>query len=246
MIAGAPAWNLPLEGPVQDLGSTDGRACRRLVQALIQNLARGARLQLRRGKDVLWHRDAPDTSLAVTALRVSVNGQGRLRADWDMEIGEGLETRSDMRWSQDGGKSWHVLTVGLQGRTAELELTPVPGGDTRFEILVSDGFDSAHALSAAVLVPHKPPTVAMLSPSEGARIPTGGAMRLWGAATDETGRPVPGDACQWLIDGQPVETGRDIIVAAPAAGERRVTFRATDANGTAEITHGIRFGKRTG
>jgi hypothetical protein len=235
LIVDAPVYHLRLEGPVQGAGDACGG--RRLVQALVPNLARGAVIQLRRGKDILWQRRAPDRPVKVTALRASVDEHGRLQADWDAEVTDGLGTRSDLRWSQDGGKHWHLLAIGLAGDTAAVDLGTVPGGDTRFEVRVSDGFDSAHAVSGVVRVPHKPPTVAMLSPSEGARIRTGGMLRLWGAATDEQGGTLPETSCEWLIDGQSVQTGTDLIIAAPAPGERQVTFRGSDARGTTEVTH---------
>lgn len=238
VIAGAPVYHLPLEGPVQG-GAGECCGGRRLVQALVPSLARGTLLQLRRGKDILWQRHAPDKPVAVTALRASVDKKCRLSVDWDAEVDSGLETRSDLRWSQDDGKNWHVLTVGLAGDSAGLDLTSVPGGDTIFEVQVSDGFDSARAVSGVVQVPHKPPTVAMLSPAEGARIRVGGVLRLWGAATDEQGKPLPDVSCEWLIDGQPVETGSDLIIAAPAPGRRQITLRSGDAHGTAEVSRDI-------
>jgi hypothetical protein len=113
----------------------------------------------------------------------------------------------------------------------------VPGGEVVFQVMVDDGFDTAVMASEPVSVPHKPPSVAILSPQDGVDLVGGGMLRLWGAASDENGHRLPDEACEWLFAGKPIAKGLDLFVATPPPGEYEITLRTADRFGEAQTTH---------
>ncbi len=65
----------------------------------------------------------------------------------------------------------------------------------------------------------------------------GRLIRLWGSATDELSQLLPPEASRWLLNGQPLESGSDIFILAPAPGEHIVTLQVRDRHGSTEVHH---------
>lgn len=239
VISSAPAYSFRLEGPGQFEACDKSTTCRPMIQAFVPNVARGSMLRIRRGKNVLWKREAPPIPVTVKEVSGSIAENNSLKIEWDVEIAEGLKSRASLRWSNDEGKTWNGLAVGIKEHSAELNLVHVPGGEVVFEVMVDDGFDTANGVSAPVQVPHKPPTVAILSPTEGITVRAGNPLRLWGVCTDEGGKRLPENSCTWLLDGKAIASGTDVTIEAPTPGEHKIAFRATDPHGTTDVIHTI-------
>lgn len=236
VISAAPVYKINLEVPGQADLCTVG-VCSCMIQALLPNVGRGSVLRIRRGPEVLWHRRAPATPVSVREVRASIDNNGQLNIGWVAQTSETIEPRASIRWSNNQGATWHGLTVGLKGQSAILDVSTLPGGETLFEVMVHDGFDTASAVAESVFIPHKPPLAAILAPGDGVKILAGSTLRLWGAGTALGSGKLRDDACQWLLDGQMIATGQDIFIAAPSVGEHRITLRVADNYGSAEKTH---------
>jgi hypothetical protein len=245
VISAAPVYSVQLEAPGQEQQREEMR-CPVMIRALVPNVDRGSTLLIRRGEKILWHRQAPDVPVSIRAVTARVEEGDRLIIEWEAEVAGEEPSRASVRWSRDEGQTWHAMVVGLPDKSATLDLSSVPGGEVVFEVRVDDGFDSAVAVSDLVSVPHKPPVVAILSPQNGVNVVAGGTLRLWGAATDENGERLPDDACQWLLDGEPILTGLDVFVATPSQGEHQATLRATDPFGQTENTHTFAVSEASG
>jgi hypothetical protein len=232
VIAGGTAYEMPLEGPVPT-ESGAGCGCRKLLRALLSDRARGTRLQIRRGKTVLWQQEAPAPEIKVEAVRAGGDDRGMVHLGWTTTLADGLTPRTNVLWAPADQDSWHVLSVGLTGSEAELDLTSVPGGEVRFKVMVSDGFGTASAVSNPVRIAHKSPTAVILSPVADATLTEGAPLRLWAVAVDETGKVVDEARCRWNLNGQEIATGTDTIVAAPIPGDYDLVFEAADAHVTA-------------
>lgn len=118
---------LRLRSPGQG-GCPPGQRCRVLLKAYLPDTARGARLRLRRGNQELRTREAPGEAVTVSEATGRIDGEGRLELHWETTESRTAVGDTWMRWSGDQGATWHGLTVGLEGRTATLDLRNVPGG----------------------------------------------------------------------------------------------------------------------
>jgi hypothetical protein len=61
-------------------------------------------------------------------------------------------------------------------------------------------------------------------------------MRLWGAATDASGEPVPDEAARWIVDDDEIATSFDAFIEAPEPGDHRATLAVKTRDGGAETS----------
>lgn len=143
-----------------------------------------------------------------------------------------------VRWSDDEGETWNVLTVGLDEPSLTIDGGHLPAGPVVFEVLVHDGFYTATTVSDPIAVPSRPPSVEITHPTVDEAVHPDAPLRP--AAMSESGaRGTPNDACVWFLDGEEVATGRDVFVGDPGRGEHEVTLRVqTDAG---EATRTVEF-----
>jgi hypothetical protein len=99
-------------------------------------------------------------------------------------------------------------------------------GTALVQVLVSDGFHSAAAVS--VDVPRHSPQVAILWLADGSIVRTDTNLRLWGVATASDGRTLPGNA----LHREPVGDGSEVWAELPEwEGEHRATLQSPGAIG---------------
>jgi hypothetical protein len=236
ILSTATAYKVRLEAPGLE-GCPNLQPCRYMIKAFLSDVAPGAMLRLRRGNEVLWSRQSPAVPVSVREVRAKIEEKDQLSLQWESVAAHDTDLEIWVRWSNDQGETWHVLTVGLKGQAATLDLANVPGGKLLFQVMVHDGFNTGTALSNPVDLPHKPPVATILHPEEGDQVVAGRLIRLWGSATDEANQPLPPETSQWLLDGQPLEGGPDIFIAAPVPGQHKVILQVKDRHGYTEVHH---------
>jgi hypothetical protein len=234
--------------PLHELAPQGGCGCRGgarhtgeppyLFQALLPDVAPGAALTIGVAGRTLWERRAPATPPAIRDVHAEAADRGRLRLAWDADVA-GDVSDAWVQWSDREGRVWHGLAAGLTGRELEVSTAGLPAGPVLLRVLVHDGFHTAVSDPVAVELPPRPPEGAILTPEDGATLPAGGAMRLWAAATDSAGAPLPEESCLWLLDAAEVGRGTDVWVQAPPPGEHRATL-IVRAEGE-EARHTARF-----
>lgn len=227
VLASATMHALRLCGQAPGRGSDAGPY--RLLKAYVPDVARGARLRLRHGDRELWSRDAPAESTLVREVVAEVTEERRLNLRW--QAAPEARFTAWVRWSENDGETWRPLTVGLTGQHAVLGLDSLPGGELRFQVVVHDGFESIAGTSASVFVPHRGPSAAVLSPSEGEQVQAGAPLRLWGMGVDEYGHSLPSGDCQWVLDDHPLDPGPDLILDPQPIGAHRAQFVVHDQHG---------------
>jgi hypothetical protein len=141
-----------------------------------------------------------------------------------------------VRWTNDDGKTWHALTVGQRGTSTTIPAEQLPTGSVRFELLAHDGFHTARATTEVLVLPARPPAVAILYPSTSARVYGDRLMHLWGSASSFAGAALDAQAAEWRIDGKVVGTGLDVWVENPGAGRHSVLLRVTEGQLVGEAT----------
>jgi hypothetical protein len=189
-----------------------------------------------RGDQQLWSRQAPSTEPSVSGVSVEADGD-ELRIAWSAATSDDHPTERIVRWSDDDGRTWQTLAVGLREDQAVVPLAALTSGTALVQVLVSDGFHTVVAEPLRVDVPSRPPQVAILSPAQGATVRTDSFVRLWGIATASDGRTLPDRALEWELDGEAVGTGRELWAPLPGwEGEHVCRLRASDGDLQAETS----------
>ncbi len=207
----------------------------RLVQAFVPDVEAGAALRIRRAGEEMWRREASERRPKIGDAAAEF-ADGDVRVTWSADAVGEQEPECWAQWSGDRGRTWHALGVGLRGGSAVLDGRGLPAGAVRIRLLLSDGFHTAVSRTLNVKVPPSEPAASILSPRDGQIVAVPGSVRLWGAASDAHGAPVPDEAARWLVDGDEVATGLDAFVPAPKAGRHRATLVVKTRDGSSEIT----------
>lgn len=226
-------------------GDSIGRGCndttepRPLIfKAWLRDNAPGALLRIVKGGEVVWERTGGPRPPKLGAVRAKLAKNGDLELSWKFDP----ETKDLqdvwVRWTDDDGKTWRALTIGLRGTSATIPADQLPSGQVRFEILAHDGFYTVRGKSEIVELPERPPSVAILYPSTGHRVYADRQIHLWGSAASFAGRSISADNAEWYIDGKSVGTGFDLWVNNPGEGrhEVKLVVREDGLEGSASST----------
>lgn len=201
-------------------------------RAYLRNLADGAAIRVVDCDDeMVSERPCPERPPTLSRVRAGINKAGRLRITWTAES-HGPDSWTGVRWSDDDGTRWNVLSSNVEGRAVELPLDRIPAGDIRFQVLVSDGFHTVTAESGAIEVPERLPVVAILYPRSPDRVYNDRQIHLRGSASapGSTTGSMSGEFV-WSIEGTEVGRGRDVWVDNPGVGSHRLELRVTSVNG---------------
>ena len=120
-----------------------------------------------------------------------------------------------------------------------IDAEQLPSGQVRFELLANDGFHTARKATDTVTMPDKPPSVAILYPSKGARVYGDFLIHLWGSASSFANATIDPETAEWFIDDKPVGKGLDLWVESPGAGRHHVRLQVTEKGLTGTATHEI-------
>jgi hypothetical protein len=154
-----------------------------------------------------------------------------LRLEWSAETSDDHPTERIARWSDDDGRTWQTLALGLREDRAVVPIAALTSGVVLVQVLVSDGFHTVVAEPVGVDVPGRRPQVAILSPARGATVRADAFVRLWGIATASDGRTLADRALEWELDGEAVGAGREVWAPLPGwEGEHLCRLRASDGD----------------
>jgi hypothetical protein len=208
-----------------------------LIKAMLRDTAPGTTLRIVKRGEVVWERRGAGKPPALSGVRATLNKNGELELSW--KIGGELKAESKVKekeevdiwlcWTNDDGKTWHALTVGLHGSSAAIDPEQLPSGNIRFEVLANDGFYTVRASSNVIELPARPPAVAILYPGAGARVYGDRLIHLWGTVSSFAGANMASDSAEWFIDDKSVGRGLDLWVENPGAGRHRVRLQVTEA-----------------
>lgn len=137
-------------------------------------------------------------------------------------------------YSSDDGLTWTQITQNLSASAALLDFSNFPAtSQARIKVEASDGFHTASDSSDGTFtVPQKSPSVAILSPADGARLDT--FINLIGAAYDPEDGNLSGASLVWSSDLDGVlGTGVTLQLSGLSEGLHTITLTATDSQGSA-------------
>lgn len=196
-------------------------------KAMLRDVAPGALLRILKCGEVVWERKRAERACKLGGVRATLAKSGDLDLAWKLEGAAREAAEVWARWSDDEGKTWHALSVGLRGGSATLPAEALPAGTLRIELLAHDGFDTHRAVSEALQLPARPPALVIHHPTAGRPVHGDRQIHLWGSACDPRGA-LADAAAEWFIDGRSVGQGLDLWVDSPGAGrhELRLVVRA--------------------
>ena len=208
-------------------------------KAMLRDTAPGAGLRIVKRGEVVWERKGADEPPKFGGARATLNKKGDLELTWKLDTAPKDEIEIWARWTNNDGKTWHALSVGLRGDRATIPAEQLPSGTARFELLAHDGFYTACTATEEVNLPAKPPSVVILYPFAGARVYGDRLIHFWGSASSFAGTIIDVDAAEWFIDDKPVGKGLDLWVNNPGAGPHRVCLQVTEAGLVGVATNDI-------
>ena len=206
-------------------------------QAFLSDIAPGTLLRIVHKREELWSRQAPEAppKIKVFEAKLDKNKMNTLVVECDIESERKESTDYWVRWSNDGGSTWHPLSIGLRGRRQKLSPDQLPAGKIALQAVAHDGFFSSVSKTLYVTVPSGPPIICIQQPQEGQKLAANRTMRLLGIATLRNGKTVDPKLCRWLIDGKEVGTGQNLYVVAPSEGKHRCKFTIGRGRSKAEM-----------
>lgn len=216
-----------------DGGDEEGTSYPRLIQAFVPDVEPGAELRIQQAGESLWSRKASQRRPKVGEASAELK-EGELHVTWSVEVSGEQDPEAWAQWSADRGQTWHALGAGLRGGSATLDARGLPSGRVSVRLLVSDGFHTVTSRSLNVDVPRHPPEASIFSPRDSQTFAAASPMRLWGAATSDSGEPAPDESATWTVDGDEIAQGFDAFVEAPRPGEHRATLAVKTREGSVE------------
>ena len=146
--------------------------------------------------------------------------------------GDALQTL--VRYTPDGGRTYHPLAVRPRGTQLRLSLAGLPASDKgAIEVLVTDGFNTGRALVEGLAVGrNNAPRVAIVRPHTGDEYRSGANVVLVSAVDDAEDGEVPAERIVWSSsqDGT-IGNGQALNTSKLSAGEHTIQVAATDSMG---------------
>lgn len=151
---------------------------------------------------------------------------------WTASDEDGDALSFTLLYSPDNGVAWFPLAAGLTGNSYDLNTIQLVGGaGALIRIIASDGFYNAEDTSDAVFsVGNNAPVVAIQAPGQPAQVPIGVPTDYSGDGYDVEDAGLPDESFVWLVDGEPVATGRNASFPL-SYGLHTITLVAGDSQG---------------
>lgn len=206
---------------------------------IVQPFPAGATaVEIRRGSKTLFRREVSSTPPVVRLLApnggAAYAGDDELFVEWSGSDADGDRLTYAVRYSADGGATWHTLTAAGIGSQLSMPLATLPGGQAVLvEVEASDGFHTASDRSDAPFsVGAKPPLwAAIVAPSQGDSLVQSQLVNLVGSGYDLEDGALSGEALTWSSNRMGVLGSGEKISATLTVGEHLITLTARDSNG---------------
>ncbi|MBV7327073.1 IPT/TIG domain-containing protein [Chloroflexi bacterium TSY] len=159
-----------------------------------------------RGNQRLWRASVSDAAPSVKVVSPSGGAFGpdeTISISWTGSDADGDSLTYAVRYSPDGGTTWHTLTPATTNTNLNASLSTLPGGQNSvIEVEATDGFHIGSDRSdAPFTVGNKPPLWAtVLTPMHGSALVQSQPISLRGAAFDPEDGTLTGNLLRWRSD----------------------------------------------
>lgn len=202
-----------------------------------------ATYELRRGERRLYAATIPSVAPAVTVsqCRSSANG---VTMRWEPRPQSPPATSDNIGLAPTRRHTYSIVVSMESGRRitlvrgltelayrVDLTVAPVSGKGTLY-IVANDGVRSSEVEVGPVEIPARPPTIHILAPADGARLPFGNPVSVLGCCIDMGGKPCSQEHVVWSLDGERFAAGTFVtVIPEPGSGTHRLTFSHLDHEG---------------
>jgi hypothetical protein len=214
-----------------------------MLKAMLDDVALGRSLRVLRGDEVVWERTRPASRPKLGKVQATLVEDGVVHIAWTCSRAVEAVAETWVRWSDDGGRSWNALTLLQEGDSVEIDVSLLPPGRVRFQVLAHDGFSTTAARSPSITVPDSPPAVSIVYPRESDRAYAERYLHLWGVSSTAGGAPVADDAHVWYLDDEEVSRGADIWIDNPGPGRHALRLEAEGPGGVGVATSTFEVGE---
>lgn len=208
-----------------------------------------ARLDLLQGTTVLASL-LPGSSTPTVSIVQPAGGEqftDAMTISWDGSDGDSADKlRYNIQYSPNNGSSWYALAADIphiaSGTRVKLTLASLDGlpgslaNQGRIQLIASDGYNTATAISQPFTIANRPPRPLISSPLQGHSYPAGSFIRLQGGAMDAEEGAVSNNRLSWSLDGSQVATGEQAILRGLAPGSHTLSLTAEDTSGQKRTT----------
>jgi hypothetical protein len=157
---------------------------------------------------------------------------GTVTLVWQASDPDGDTLSYDVLYSANEGR-FRLLASGLSSSSYTFDTAELSGGDGVFQVVASDGVNTAQADSASLPVVMKAPQVHILSPVEGQQIQYGQPLNLVGYGQDpQDGMMEDVSNLLWSGPDGPIDVGPVVgMTEVEVAGTVTITLQATNSMG---------------
>jgi hypothetical protein len=172
---------------------------------------------------------APTVTITSPTKGSRVGGAGGAVLRWSAHDADGGSLTVEVRYSADGGHTWHTIYGGPNIGGVTLPSGFLSASKTALvRVYVSDGFNQAIATSPQFRALGAPPLVTITSPRTGTRQLAAAALTLTGVAWDDGNHMLAGKSLTWTAGRTVLGRGASISPTTLTAGRHTITLTATD------------------
>jgi hypothetical protein len=200
-----------------------------------------ARIEIRSGNTIIAAETvtahAPQIQIEEPAAGTQWGASGQAVVAWQGIDADRDPLTSRVEGSPDG-QTWYILAGDTTASQVALDLASIPGGgdNWRIRVRVSDGVNTGTAEVSPIRIATKPPKPVILTPLDGARLPSKQPIAVSGVAASWVGQDQSNVTLEWRIDARSVGTGASLEIPGQSAGSHTLALRATDSAGLSAVT----------
>jgi hypothetical protein len=170
-------------------------------------------------------------TIAITAPTAGASWSGTQTLKWNASDTDKDPLTFSVLYSPDNGVTWNPIAAGLTGSSLDVD-TSTLGGSTqaKFRVIVTDGYNTNQADSAAITIAAKPPVAKIISPDPGAVVAPGATLDLVGQGTDTLDGVLTGDHLIWKEGATILGTGENVSLMLPP-GLHTLSLTAVNTTG---------------
>jgi ligand-binding sensor domain-containing protein len=229
---------IPIDFTVAD-PATDGPGTGAAAFHVVQPFPAGTTaIEIRHGSNTLLRREVSSTPPTVRLLTpnggASYAGDAELFVEWTGSDADGDPLTFAVRYSANGGATWHTLTAAGTGTQLSVSLGVLPGGNNVLvEVEANDGFHTASDRSdASFSVGQKAPLWAsIVSPHSGDQLVQSRLADLAGSGYDLEDGMLSGAALAWYSDRMGALGTGEAISKTLTVGEHLIALTVHDSQG---------------
>jgi hypothetical protein len=156
--------------------------------------------------------------------------------NWTGMDEDGDDLVYNVQYSADGGQSWEVVAMGVQGTSTEIDTANLSAGqDIRFRLWATDGIHTTSVESPSFTLANRAPHLKILTP-ETTAVATGQTVNLAARGYDLDSGPLAGADLRWAsdLDGD-LGTGTSLSLDNLSVGRHTISLSAQDTQGASDL-----------